>query len=76
MLFRSVLIRKKTILWLRIGLGSLILSTIYLSLHGTNFEYARTAITALPFVFAAFSLYLDKFVKSAESITQKRLGTG
>ena len=73
--FVSVLIRKKTILWLRIGLGACILSTIYLSLHGTNFEYARTAITVLPFVFAAFSLYLDRFAKTLENISRKRSGS-
>lgn len=59
LVFVVLLIKKKELDWIRLGLGAFILSSIVLSLFGTNLEYARTAITALPFAFAAVALYLD-----------------
>lgn len=59
--FVIILIRKKKADWMRLGLGVFILSTILLSIFGTNAEFARTAITALPFMFVAFAVYIEWF---------------
>lgn len=59
--FIKTLIKKKKADWLRLGLGVFILSTILLAIFGTNGEFARTAITALPFMFVAFAIYIEWF---------------
>ena len=59
-LFFRYLLKNKEAKWIRLGLGAFILSTVLLSLIGTNDEYARTAITALPFMFVALSFYLKR----------------
>ena len=55
--------KRKEANWIRLGLGVFILSTVVLSLAGTNSEYARTAITALPFMFIAFAFYLRRAIQ-------------
>ena len=59
--FIVILLKKKRIEWLRLGLGVYVLFTVLLSIFGTNGEFARSAITALPFVFVAIAIYLDWF---------------
>ena len=59
--FIKILIKQKKADWIRLGLGVFILSTVLLSIFGTNAEYARTAITALPFIFVAFAVYVEWF---------------
>lgn len=56
-----ILIKQKKADWIRLGLGVFILSTVLLSIFGTNGEFARTAITALPFMFVAFAVYVEWF---------------
>lgn len=56
------LLRKKKQEWIRLGLGAFIMSTVVLALVGTNDEYARTAITSLPFMFTALGLYISAIV--------------
>ncbi len=55
--------KKKRSDWIRLGLGIYILATVLLSVFGTNSEFARAAITSLPFMFVAFSIYADWFFK-------------
>lgn len=57
-IFLLTLLIKKKKLWIRLGLGVYIASTVWLAITGTNDEFARTALTALPFVFVAFALYI------------------
>lgn len=57
--FIVILIKKKKADWLKLGLGTFILATILLSIIGTNGEFARTAITALPFTFVALATYAN-----------------
>ena len=57
--FIIILIKKKKADWIRLGLGVFILSTVLLSIFGTNAEFARTAITAIPFMFVAFAAYIE-----------------
>jgi len=57
--FIVILIKKKKADWLKLGLGTFILATILLSITGTNGEFARTAITALPFTFVALATYAN-----------------
>lgn len=59
--FVVIRIKKKKTEWIRLGLGALILSTILLSIFGTNGDFARTAITCLPCMFAAVALHIDWF---------------
>ena len=54
--FLYVLIKKKRTDWIRLGLAVFIIAGVILSVVGTNGEYARTAITSLPFVFTSLSL--------------------
>lgn len=61
LIFLAQALRKKKADWVRLGLGTYIGATVLLSLLGTNGEFARTAITALPFMFVAIGLYLDRF---------------
>lgn len=58
----TILIKKKKSVWIRLGLGIYILLTVLLSLFGTNAEFARTAITCVPFMFVALSMYAECFV--------------
>lgn len=62
-IFFNNLRKKKVTDWIRLGLGGFMLSTVMLSLIGTNDEYSRTAITALPVMFIALSIYLNQAVQ-------------
>lgn len=66
--FVYVLVKKKQIEWIRLGLGAFIMVTIILSIFGTNLEYARTAITAVPIATVAAAGIIDRIV----SITDKK----
>lgn len=69
--FVVILIKKKKVEWLRLGLGVYILSTILLSIFGTNGEFARIAITALPFMFVAIAIYINCFCSKIHNKTQR-----
>ena len=70
LVFLRALFRRRRAEWLRLGLCALIGSTALLSILGTCGSYARTAITLLPFLFAALALWgealLDRPQKSPE----------
>lgn len=53
------LIKKKKTEWIRLGLGVYMFATICLSVFGTNADFARTAITAVPFMFVAIAIYIE-----------------
>ncbi len=60
-------IRQKRICWIRLGLCVLPAATCLLSIVGTCGSYARTAITALPFLFAAFALWAEDLLRRRQS---------
>ena len=60
--FFWLLIKKKRTDWIRLGLAVFIIAGIILSLIGTNAEYARTAITSLPFIFVSLSLLCNNLI--------------
>lgn len=57
--FLVTLIKKKKTEWIRLGLGVYLFATIFLSIFGTNTDFARTAITAVPFMFVAIAIYIE-----------------
>ena len=57
-IFVTVLIRKKLVDWVHLGLAAFILSTGLLALMGTNAEFARTSITMIPFMFVSVGLWV------------------
>ncbi len=68
MLFVFLLIKRKQPFWLHLGLAGFLLATGLLAVFGTNADFARTAQTLLPFVYAAAGLWahmlLDRLVKT------------
>lgn len=62
-IFLVALIKKKKTDWIRLGLGVYVLATIFLSVFGTNADFARTAITSIPFMFVAIAMYIDSIYK-------------
>ena len=54
-----LLLKKKTSCWIHLGFGAMIVATGILSLFGTNIEFARTAITAYPMIFAVFVIWVN-----------------
>lgn len=70
--FVMILIRKKKVTWVRCGLGVYLLATVAYSLFGTCGEFARTALTAIPFMFIAIGLYIHHF---SDHVLQPHLQT-
>lgn len=54
-----LLLKKKTSQWIHLGFGAMIVATGVLSLLGTNIEFARTAITVYPMMFAVFVIWVN-----------------
>ena len=55
--FAFILLKQRKIEWMRLGLSIFIISTVLLSVFGTNSEFPRTSITALPFMFVALAIW-------------------
>lgn len=70
-IFVFILIRKKFVDWIHLGLAGFILSTGFLAILGTNAEFARTSITMIPFMFISVALWVkmlfSKFVDKNKS---------
>ncbi len=58
------IIRKRKINWLHLGFCGFILVTFMLSITGTNGEFARTAITALPFMYITAGYWASLITKT------------
>ncbi len=60
--FLAILMKKKRPDWIHLGFATMILATGLLSIAGTNAEYARTALTMFPMLFAVFAIWFDRFI--------------
>jgi len=70
-----ILIKKKRSDWIRLGLGTYILVTIFLSIFGTSSEFARTAITSLPFMFVSFAVWANLISEYAVNKIEQKQAT-